>query len=158
MLTLQGCASNQVPDEYRADVRKAAKECRAITPRLIAAQIEQESGWDPEAVSRRGAQGIAQFMPETWGAWGFDADRDGTADPFNPADAIRSQGRLMCHLIDLAKESGLQGDPVDLALAAYNAGWGPVQEYRGIPPYPETQEYVPRIRERARSIRITPQG
>lgn len=155
-VALTGCAGNTVPAEYRSDLRKAAKECRAVTARLLAAQIEQESGWDPEAVSRRGAQGIAQFMPQTWGAWGFDANGDGTADPFDPVDAIRSQGRLMCHLVGLARESGLEGDPVDLALAAYNAGWSPVLEYGGIPPYPETQSYVPSIRERAESIRVSP--
>jgi soluble lytic murein transglycosylase-like protein len=151
---LSGCAHDYVPDSFRADVRAAGKECRGIGAKIIAAQIEQESGWDPAARSSQGAQGIAQFMPETWAAWGRDHDGDGSADPYSPGDAIRSQGRLMCHLLGLARRSKIDGDPVDLALAAYNAGWGPVERYRGIPPYPETVAYVAEIRERARGIRV----
>ncbi len=143
-----------MPDTYRSDVRKAARECPAINARLIAAQIQQESGWDPQAVSASGAQGIAQFMPQTWGAWGFDANGNGTADPMEATDAIRSQGRLMCHLIGLAEASGIDSDPLDLALAAYNAGWGPVEQYRGVPPYPETLAYVAEIRERSTAITV----
>lgn len=115
--------------------------------------MEQESGWDRRAESPSGAQGIAQFMPETWTAWGRDLDGDGVADPFDPHEAIDAQARLMCFLLDEAEQSGLAGDPVRLALAGYNAGWGPVLTYGGVPPYPETQEYVSAIlslRERVR--------
>jgi soluble lytic murein transglycosylase-like protein len=153
---LSACGSHVVPEPYRDDVLQASSECPEIGARLLAAQIEQESGWDPRAQSRSGAQGIAQFMPQTWQAWGYDADGDGTADPYNPTDAIRSQGRLMCHLVDLAQQSPIDGDDVGLALAAYNAGWATVERFGGIPPYPETTAYVAEIRERAAAIRLHP--
>ena len=64
-------------------------------------------------------------MPGTWDTWGRDADGDGTASPFDPVDAIAAQGALMCHLLHTAQATGW-GDPIDLALAGYNAGWGAV--------------------------------
>lgn len=93
-------------------------------------------------------------MRATWDAWGTGGDDDGDQDPFEPADAIAAQGRLMCHLVGLANSSQLGGDPVTLALAAYNAGWGPVTQYGGVPPFPETQAYVSLINERQRTIRL----
>ena len=97
----QAAALSGVPAEYLAAVMKAGSICKEITPSLIAAQIEAESGWDPKAVSPTGAQGIAQFMPGTWKTRGIDADGDGTADPFNPDDAIASQGAFMCALVEI---------------------------------------------------------
>ena len=146
------CSRDTVPEEHKPQIEQAAQRCKAITPHLLAAQLAQESGWDPEAESPVGALGIAQFMPQTWSTWGSDANGDGRADPFSPADAIRSQGRLMCHLHSLAKTSDIKGDPIDIALAAYNAGWGSVKEYDGIPPFPETTDYVVEVRERAERI------
>ncbi len=157
-LLLGSCAlpnSSAVPAEYEGAVRKAAKSCKALKPHVVAAQIEAESGWDPNAISRRNAQGIAQFIPSTWEAWGQDTDKNGLASPFDPKDAIAAQGRLMCHLIDRAESSSLTQNPVRLALAGYNAGWGAVEEHRGIPPYPETQDYVTKISDRAPAYRKT---
>ena len=90
-------------------------------------------------------------MPGTWASWGRDADGDGTASPFDPLDAIAAQGALMCHLLRTAQSTGW-GDPIDLALAGYNAGWGAVTRYRGVPPYPETTAYIARIRDTAPSF------
>ncbi len=149
-----GTAQVVVPREYRSDIKRAAGTCDGISPQLLAAQIEQESGWDRRAESSAGAQGIAQFMPETWAVWGRDLTGDGRADPFNPREAIDAQGRLMCHLYSLAQESGLDDDPEVLALAAYNAGWGPVSQFGGVPPYPETKEYVRTIRKSRESVRF----
>ncbi|RBP98817.1 lytic transglycosylase domain-containing protein [Bifidobacterium xylocopae] len=138
-----------VPAEYVADVIKAGGICKTITPPVIAAQIEAESNWNPKAGSGAGAQGIAQFMPATWATHGKDGDGDGKADIWNPHDAIWSQGNYMCELagqVDSAKGSGrLQGDTLQLTLAAYNAGIGAVLSHGGIPPYTETQNYVKRI-------------
>lgn len=148
---LSACSSGgprEVPKEYRAPIRQAAKECPELTPKLLAAQIDQESKFDPTAVSQAGAQGIAQFVPDTWSRWGQDLDGDGVADPFNPTEAIDAQARLMCFLIFEAKSSGIDADPIDLALAAYNAGWSQVVRYEGIPPFKETKAYVKRIRDR----------
>lgn len=143
----QGVAN--VPGEYQGVVLKAGSICPEITPPLIAAQIEAESGWNPKAGSHAGAQGITQFMPATWASVGKDGDGDGKADILDPQDAIYSQGVYMCSLASEVKErisSGkLKGDVAQLALAAYNAGMGAVDAAGGIPQYAETQNYVPKI-------------
>ncbi|MEW6888112.1 C40 family peptidase [Trueperella pyogenes] len=148
-------ALSAVPAQYQQHVVRAGSICPEITPALIAAQIDAESGWNPEAVSPVGAQGIAQFMPTTWASAGRDGDGDGNADPLNPADAIFSQGHLMCANIDsaraLLKAGKGTGDVVELALAGYNAGMGAVEKFRGIPPYPETRSYVSHIMELAKT-------
>ncbi|MFC7344945.1 peptidoglycan DD-metalloendopeptidase family protein [Saccharopolyspora griseoalba] len=135
-----------VPEKYVPLIEKAAQTCPEITAPLLAAQIQQESGWDENAVSPVGAQGLTQFMPATWQSSGVDGDGDGVRDPNNPADAIASQAAYMCDQVALVREHDVPGDVVDLALAAYNAGFGAVQKYNGIPPYSETQNYVRRIR------------
>ncbi|MFX4293625.1 peptidoglycan DD-metalloendopeptidase family protein [Streptomyces bohaiensis] len=133
------------PPEYAALVQQAADDCDEPLPAVVlAAQLEQESGWNPDAVSPAGAQGIAQFMPGTWQEWG----RGGS--PFDPHDAIPAQGRFMCHLMELAAGAPqYSGSAVELALAGYNAGWGAVQRYRGVPPVTfasgETHHYVQTI-------------
>lgn len=142
-----------VPAEYEADVIRAGSICQVVTPSIIAAQIEQESNWNPKAGSGAGAQGIAQFMPGTWAAHGLDGDGDGKADIWNPHDAIWSQGNYMCDLasqVETAKKSGrLAGDTLELTLAAYNAGLGSVLRYGMVPPFEETINYVRRIKELA---------
>lgn len=136
-----------VPTAYEAWILRAAHTCPGVNAPLLAAQLDAESGWNPNAVSPVGAQGLAQFMPGTWVGEGADGDGDGIRDPFNPADAIVSQASFMCKLLAaVSSDHGLTGDPIDLALAAYNAGLGAVQKYAGLPPYPETQNYVRRIR------------
>ena len=143
----QGVAN--VPSEYQGVVLKAGSICPEITPPLIAAQIEAESSWNPNAVSEAGAQGMTQFMPDTWASFG----RDGKADILNPADSIYSQGVYMCALASEVKErisaGKLKGDVPQLALAAYNSGIGNVDKYGGIPPFHDTQLYVPKIMELA---------
>jgi cell wall-associated NlpC family hydrolase len=125
-------------------VTKAGSLCPAITPAIIAAQMQVESTWNPRQVSPAGAQGIAQFMPDTWPSWAADDDGTGNATPFNPADAIMAAGRYDCALVDsetpLAQSSGTPA--LSLALAAYNAGPRAVAAAGGMPPYPETQAYV----------------
>lgn len=151
IVALTGCSTGgprEVPKDYRKPIKQAARECPELTPQLLAAQIDTESGFDPGAESHAGAQGIAQFVPDTWARWGQDLNGDGSADPFNATEAIDAQARLMCYLIFEAQASGIDGDPVDLALAAYNAGWSQVVRYDGIPPFRETEAYVKRIRDR----------
>lgn len=136
--------TTSVPSPYSAWVIEAGSICPEVTPSIIAAQIESESGWNPHAVSPVGAQGISQFMPATWASVGRDGDGDGLADPFNPADAIISQGHYMCGQVDQIERYFGQRN-LDYALAAYNAGLGSVIAARGIPPFPETQNYVTKI-------------
>jgi len=137
-------APGSVPAQWRAAVQAAGSACPAVSPPLIAAQIEQESGWNPAAVSPAGAAGLSQFMPGTWAGQGVDANHDGTALPTDPIDAIATQGHYDCALAaDLA---GIPGDRQDTMLAGYNAGSAAVIRYGGIPPYAQTQGYVRRIR------------
>lgn len=126
-----------VPSQYLPWVERAGEECPQITPPVIAAQIEEESGWNPAAVSPVGAQGISQFMPGTWPQWGQDDDGTGNVSPFNPADAIMAQGRYDCALaaqMARYRSQGLvSGSILDLALAAYNTGPGNVLSAGGPP-------------------------
>jgi cell wall-associated NlpC family hydrolase len=135
--------SSKVPARYRQWVLQAGSLCRAFPPAVMAAQLDAESGWNERAVSPAGAEGLSQFMPSTWAVWGRDVNGDGSADPFDPADAIMAQGRYDCALAEQVSSVG--GDITQLALAAYNAGPGAVLSARGIPPFPETQAYVARI-------------
>ncbi|MBW1603518.1 C40 family peptidase [Streptomyces sp. JJ66] len=135
-----------VPDAFREWIAKASEECHhpELSPALLAAQLQQESGFrtDRNTVSSADAQGPAQFIPSTWATWGRDEDGNGVADPFDIGDAVMAQGRYMCSLLSDAKTSGYGGDVRALALAGYNAGWGAVEDYKGVPPYTETQNYV----------------
>lgn len=140
-----------VPNEYKELVIAAGSRCAAITPSLIAAQIEAESNWNPNAKSDAGAQGISQFMPDTWASVGEDFNKDGKIDVWDPADAIPTQGKYMCDLaaqVEFHLKSGdIKGNIVELTLASYNAGLGNVLNAGGIPNFPETIKYVQRILE-----------
>lgn len=116
---------------YAAEINEAAARF-GLPPELVRAVIRVESVFDPHAVSRKGARGLMQLMPRT-------AFLVGVRDPLDPRQNIHGGAR---HLRGLITRYG--GD-LPLALAAYNAGTGPVAWHRGIPPYPETQQYVRQI-------------
>ena len=116
-----------------ADAIRSAAQRYQVDQRLVEAVILTESAGDPGAISPKGAQGLMQLMPARAAALGV-------RDAFNPIENLDGGVR---HLRDLLRTFG--GD-VTLALAAYNAGEGAVRSYRGVPPYPETQAYVRRIR------------
>ena len=112
-------------------VEKVAKE-QGVDATLVRAVIQVESGWDSRARSRSGAMGLMQLMPQTAKQYGVTARR--LYDPRANIEAgIKHLKSLLDHL------------PLHLALAAYNAGEGAVQRFRGVPPYPETQKYVSTI-------------
>jgi soluble lytic murein transglycosylase-like protein len=139
-----------VPADLRPIIKKAAKRCDSVPVEVLAAQIAAESSWDPQAVSPAGARGIAQFMPEVWDQYGIDANDDGKADIWDPVDAIHSAAALNCINRRLVRDAS--GDRLQNTLAAYNAGYGSVLKYDGVPPFPETQGYVDRILESSRTI------
>jgi hypothetical protein len=126
----RGAVPGFVPPPFAPTLREAAQRWN-VSATLLAAQLYVESNFNPFAVSKAGARGIAQFMPGTARAYGLD-------NPFDATEAIHAQAHLMR---DLLKQFG----SVPLALAAYNAGPAPVQACGCVPPYPETQGYVARI-------------
>lgn len=139
-----------IPAEYAELIKDSAKRCPAIPEDLFAAQIHAESGFDPDAESPAGAQGIAQFMPNTWKHYGIDGDGDGVTDVWNPQDAIPSAARMNC--INRKSVKSLDGPRLKNTFAAYNAGVGSVLKYGGIPPYPETEKYVEKIFNNSETI------
>lgn len=141
-----------VPPEYRALLRDAAESCPKIPVEILAAQIAAESNWDTQASSVAGAQGIAQFMPAVWEQYGIDANDDGERSIWDPVDAIHSAARLNCVNRTLVK--GVSGNRLENTLAAYNAGYGAVRKYDGVPPYPETEAYVKKILANAKDIQL----
>ncbi|MFE0371427.1 C40 family peptidase [Streptomyces tendae] len=133
-------AKGSVPAAYQSIVQRWGNLCPAINPALLAAQLYQESGFNPKARSAAAAQGIAQFIPGTWATHGIDGDGDGDRDVWDPADAIPSAASYDCSLASYVKD--VPGDPTENMLASYNAGAYAVIKYQGVPPYKETQNYV----------------
>ncbi len=121
-----------VSSPYSSQILAAAKEHK-VDPAFIAAVIRAESNGVPTAVSRKGARGLMQLMPAT-------ARRLGVRSPFDPKENIRGG---TAYLAELAARYG--DTHPDLVLAAYNAGEHAVEEYKGVPPYRETREYVRRV-------------
>ncbi len=102
-----------------------------IRPSFVRAVIKAESNYNPTAISPKGALGLMQLMPLT-------ARRYGVGNVFDPAENVTAGVRHLRHLLDLYDNPGL-------SLAAYNAGEGAVERYRGVPPYRETVQFVRRV-------------
>ncbi|MDI6631045.1 MAG: lytic transglycosylase domain-containing protein [Thermoanaerobacteraceae bacterium] len=113
-------------------VLKAAAARFGLRLELLRAVAQAESGFNPRAVSRAGAQGVMQLMPAT-------AQALGVRDPFDPVQNIFGGAAYLRSLLERF------GGNEALALAAYNAGPGTVARYGGIPPYPETRAYVRKV-------------
>ncbi|GCD35836.1 transglycosylase [Streptomyces chrestomyceticus JCM 4735] len=145
-----GLAKGAVPASYQPLVQKWGNLCPAINPALLAAQLYQESGWNPRAQSPAAAQGIAQFIPGTWASHGIDGNGDGRRDVWDPADAIPSAASYDCELAKYVKD--VPGDPAHNMLAAYNAGAYRVIKAGGVPAISETQNYVKIITTLAKSF------
>lgn len=131
-----GGASNDLPPSdaaaaYRHLIARAADR-HGVSAALIEAVIRVESGFRPKAVSHKGALGLMQLMPQT-------AARFRVHDAFDPEQNILAGTRYLAQLL------GMFGGDVELACAAYNAGEQTVRRFGGVPPYPETREYVKRI-------------
>lgn len=122
-----GLAKGAVPAAYQALVQKWGNHCPAINPALLAAQLYQESGFNPNAKSPAKAEGIAQFIPGTWATHGVDGDGDGDRDVWDPNDAIPSAAAYDCQLASYVKT--VPGNITHNMLAAYNAGPDAVIKY-----------------------------
>lgn len=103
-----------------------------ISPAFILAVLAVESSGKSDALSEKGAQGLMQLIPAT-------AERFGVKDPSDPAQNILGGATYLSWLL-----SEFKGDPL-LALAGYNAGENAVKKYQGIPPFPETRNYIPKV-------------
>ena len=140
---VRGFVPDEVLDEVQGpraagDLRElaaAAARRHGLDPGLVMAVVSVESGFRPQAVSPKGAQGLMQLMPKT-------ASSLGVADAFDPAQNLDGGTRHLGQLLTL------YGGDLARALAAYNAGEGAVYRHGGVPPYRETRAYVKKVLER----------
>lgn len=114
------------------DMLLAAAQRHGLDPALLKAVAHAESGFSAQAVSCAGAKGIMQLMDAT-------ARQLGVQDSFDPAQNIEGGARFLRQLLDHYNGNEM------LAIAAYNAGPGAVDKWGGLPPYSETQAYLPRV-------------
>ncbi len=124
---------------YDDVIEEAAKRNDLSTP-LLKALIHVESYFNPKAVSKKGALGLMQIMPENLALLNIN-------DPFDPWENVMGGARYLKSMLE--RFSG----QLDLALAAYNAGPTAVEKYNDIPPYPETQKYVQKVMKAFRIYR-----
>jgi soluble lytic murein transglycosylase-like protein len=140
---LLGAGASELPSgtPFAAEITAAAKQ-HGVDPALLAGLVEQESGFNPNAVSPAGARGLTQLMPGT--AAGL-----GVSDPLDPAQALDGGAKYLRQQLDAF------GGDIARALAAYNAGPGAVQRFGGVPPYAETQDYVRKVQANAADYRAS---
>ena len=126
----------QITDRYSTEKYDSlisdASERHGVSFPLLKAIIKAESDFDPHAVSKKGATGLMQIMPENFKPLGI-------RDPFDPWENINAGARYFKQMYDRFKGK------LALSLAAYNAGPTAVDRYKTIPPYEETEEYVRRV-------------
>jgi soluble lytic murein transglycosylase-like protein len=128
-----------LPNEELEPLIADASRKTGVDAKLVRAVIDRESAGRPCALSARGAQGLMQLMPET--AEDYDVD-----DPFDPQQNVEAGAKLLKSLLDRYKND------TSLALGAYNAGPTRVDQAEGVPPIPETVDYVSAILEKLRSV------
>jgi membrane-bound lytic murein transglycosylase MltF len=120
------------PSQNLSEVINSISDRHHIDPDLVNSVIHAESGFNPRAVSPKGAQGLMQLMPRT-------AANLGVANPFDPNANVDGGTRYLRELLERYNFDLIK------ALAAYNAGPQRVEQYRGVPPYHETRAYVARV-------------
>ena len=127
-----GTTAREVGATAYDSIISRASAAHGVDARLVHAVIKVESAYQERARSAKGAMGLMQLMPAT-------ARLYAVADPYDPVTNIDAGVKYLRSLLDRF--------PLKLALAAYNAGAGAVERFRGVPPYPETGDYVRRILE-----------
>ena len=127
-------ATPAVPTKMYGDLIQRAAFRHAVPVELVEAIVRVESDFDPLTVSHKGALGLMQVMPTTGERFGVNRE-----ELFNPERNLEAGAAYISWLLTRYND-------LDLALAAYNAGEGAVEKYRGIPPYRETQQYVRRVK------------
>jgi hypothetical protein len=146
---IRGFVPDEVIDEVLAPVAAgtdlralavAAAQRHGLDPNLVLAVVGVESGFQPDAVSHKGAQGLMQLMPGT-------ARELGVTDALDPAQNLDGGTRYLRMLI------ARYGGDLGKALAAYNAGPGAVKRHGGVPPYRETHHYIDRVLKRYQTAR-----
>jgi soluble lytic murein transglycosylase-like protein len=118
-------------NQFDPIISEASKKYGIEAP-LIKAVIKAESDFDPNAISHKGARGLMQIMPMNYRLLNVE-------NPFDPNQSIEGGARYLRDMLDRYNGS------INLSLAAYNAGPGAVDRHGGVPPYPETTEYIERV-------------
>ena len=131
-VSLQPAAGGPTFPAHLEKLLKERSHAHAVSPKLIRALVQTESGGNPRAQSKAGARGLMQLMPATARELGV-----------NPHDPKQNLDGGIRYLKSMARKFG----DLDKTLAAYNAGPGAVQRYGGVPPFRETQNYVKKIRK-----------
>jgi soluble lytic murein transglycosylase len=129
--TIARAPQMRITKAYDPAIKRASRQ-HGVSAALVKAVIAAESGFDPSAVSRKGAQGLMQLMPGTARDLGVD-------DVFDPWQNIDGGTRYLGEMIERFPGK------LSLAVAAYNAGPEAVKKHRGVPPYAETRTYVQRV-------------
>ena len=124
--------ANRLSSQAYDDIIDEASQQYGVSFPLLKAIIKAESDFDPQAVSKKGAKGLMQIMPENFELLGIE-------DPFDPSQNIHAGARYFKQLYDRFDGK------IALSLAAYNAGPTAVDRYKTVPPYEETEEYVRRV-------------
>jgi cell wall-associated NlpC family hydrolase len=144
-------SANGIPAALVPVIAQAGTACPEFPAPIIAAELQQESGFNANAVSPSGAQGIAQFMPDTWPSYGVGS-------PFDPTAAIPAQAKYLCEMAGQIRAADANGlihltvSVTEAALFGYNAGLGAVlASGNGVPTNSQSADYVPRIMTMART-------
>ncbi|MFD0315649.1 transglycosylase SLT domain-containing protein [Streptomyces flavalbus] len=139
-----------VPSKYREVIEKAGGECAQIGAIVIVSQVQYESGFVENLVGPDGAKGLSQLPPDKFEEYGEDEDDNDETSALDGEDSIMAQARYMCALakdIDALLASGeVEGDRLDLTLAAYDAGLDAVKQAKGVPETPRSQTYIIGVR------------
>jgi soluble lytic murein transglycosylase-like protein len=130
-LSAPGNDCDPIPEIELGSLIEGAAKQQGLQPALLRSVVKEESGFRPCAVSPKGAMGLMQLMPDT-------AAQLGVKDPFNPKENVDAGARFLKQLLTIY-------DDLPMALGAYNAGPGKVDEAGGVPKFPETMNYIQRI-------------